>query len=62
MKECDLPFQEKQRQQAQLMKEVDRLMRKDGDYASYYHVPITGKVSFMSAWDLMWEPTLQKYW
>ena len=26
----------------QLRAEAKRLMRKDGDYASYYHVPITG--------------------
>ena len=30
----------------QLLREVERHMRKDGDYASYYHVPITGKISY----------------
>merc|ERR1712117_678562 len=33
---------DKKRRQQQLREEAKRLMRKDGDYASYYHVPITG--------------------
>ena len=37
-----IEFQEKKRRSYQLRDEVRRCMRKDGDYAAYYHVPITG--------------------
>lgn len=35
-------FQDKNRKQLQLKEEAKRLMREEGDYAAYYHVPITG--------------------